>query len=54
MRAEVAVPSDDGSEGAEDNADASADQSVAHGTVRSEPGGGVATDDAEDSAISSG
>jgi hypothetical protein len=54
MSAEVAVPSGDGSNGTEDNADATADQRVAHGTVRSKPCGGIATDDAEDSAIGSG
>ena len=52
--AEVAVPGDGGTENAEENADASADQSVAHGTVRSQPCGDVATDNAEDNAIGSG
>jgi hypothetical protein len=51
VRTEIAVPGDGGTERSEDNADASADESVPHRTVRSQPCGDVATDDAEDNAI---
>ena len=54
MRTEVAVPGDSGTNSAQDNADASTDESVAHGAVRSQPCGDVATDDAENNAIGSG
>jgi len=48
------VPGGDGTNSAQHNTDASADESVPHGTVRSQPCGDVATDDAEDSAIDRG
>lgn len=51
MRAEVAIPGNGGTESPQDNADASTDESVAHGVVRSQPCGNVATDDAENNAI---
>jgi len=51
VRAEVTVPGDDGTESAQDHADASADEGVPHRTVRSQPCGDVAADDAEDNAI---
>jgi len=51
--AKVAVPGGGGTETAQDHANASAEERVAHGTVRSQPGGDVATDDAVDSAIGS-
>ena len=54
VRAEVVVPGGDGTNSAQHNTDASADESVPHGTVRSQPCGDVATDDAEDSAIDRG
>jgi len=54
MRAEVAVPGGDGTNSAQGHADASADESVPHGTVRSQPRGDVATDYAEDNAIGRG
>ena len=54
VRTEIAVPGGSGTERSEDNADASADESVPHGTVRSQPCGDVAADDAENNAIGSG
>ena len=54
MRAEVAVPGRGGTESGQNNADAPADKSVAHGAVRSQPCSDVATEDAEDNAIGSG
>ena len=54
VRAEVAVPSGNGTQSAKDNADTSANESVAHGTVRSQSCRKEATDDAEDNAIASG
>ena len=54
MRAEVTVPGDDGTESAQGNADASADESVPHRTVRSQSCCDVAADDAEENAIGRG
>lgn len=54
VRPEIAVPRHSRTDDAEDNADASADQGVLHGFIRSQPRGYVATDDPEDHAIRSG
>ena len=54
VRTEVAVPGGGGTESAQDNADASTDESVAHRVARSQPCGDVAADDAENNAIGSG
>ena len=51
MRTEITVPGDGGTESSEDNADASADKSMPHRTMRSQSCGDVATDDTEDNAI---
>jgi len=54
VTAKVAVPGGGGTDTPQDNANASPDECVAHGTVRGQPCGDVATDDAEDSSIGSG
>jgi len=54
VRAQVAVPRGDGTESGQNNADASADESVTHGAVGSQPCSDVATDDAEDNSIGRG
>lgn len=53
MRSHVAIPCHGSTDSCEDHADASSDESVTHRAVRSQPGGYVATYDAEDHAIDS-